>query len=619
MTNPISEVVKRALMPDPLMTLLEYADKHMVLPIGSPEPGQYRSDRVPFVKEILTKLSPTHPCREVCFQKPTQISATTIGMILQFGVAQLWPGALMIAFPTDSLGQSFSKDKVEPAMEAMPELLKLVPKKNARAGGNTTMWKKFPGGSWTYVGAESQTAGRSRTIRYLILDDLDGYCANMSGQGDPLQILLGRLSGPGKSKSKVYYNSTPTIAGVGINKIYNDSTQGKYFISCPLCNAQQPLVWGGKNEPRGIKFVRSESSTIDVIDVWYQCEKCKGRIEEFHKTEILKNGVWRHKYKRELEGFQISSFYAPAGWISWGDCVRQYLQAYKDKLKLMAWNNNIAGLPNEETGYTPEWSLLRQSAEPYKPWTIPTDGPGMLCCGVDTHNNNLTLVILFFGRNEECWLVWYGVIHGDPESAGVWDQLDQIMNKPIQNLKQEVFRIGSCHIDSGGQRTQCVYNYCRRRGITTQAVVGSSHANRPALGSPSTKDVLWHGKKIKSGVQLWPVGTDTCKDLIYSRLASPDTPSKYHFYEGLPDQFYLELTAEKKVTHFVDGYPKQKYIATRDNHVLDCMVYGYTAALRAGIQFVDWATAGVTTSATAATAAPNRKKQNVKVAKPPMW
>jgi phage terminase large subunit GpA-like protein len=54
------------------------------------------------------------------------------------------------------------------------------------------------------------------------------------------------------------------------------------------------------------------------------------------------------------------------------------------------------------------------------------------------------------------------------------------------------------------------------------------------------------------------------------------------------------LTAEKIVTRFIKGYPVREWHNVRGNkrnEALDCSVYAYAAAVRAGVAFMDIQTA----------------------------
>jgi phage terminase large subunit GpA-like protein len=47
---------------------------------------------------------------------------------------------------------------------------------------------------------------------------------------------------------------------------------------------------------------------------------------------------------------------------------------------------------------------------------------------------------------------------------------------------------------------------------------GPRAAARPVLGKPSDVHLNYRGVKIKRGAQVWLVGTDTAKSVVYGRL-----------------------------------------------------------------------------------------------------
>jgi hypothetical protein len=73
--NSVREALERmadTLLPPPEMTIDEWADKYRVLsPEYSAEPGQWSTDRAPYLREIMRACSPQHPCKRVVVCKPS--------------------------------------------------------------------------------------------------------------------------------------------------------------------------------------------------------------------------------------------------------------------------------------------------------------------------------------------------------------------------------------------------------------------------------------------------------------------------------------------------------------------------------------------------------------------
>src|SRR5512133_2645918 len=60
--------------PDPLLTISEWADKYRTLAQrASAEPGPWRTDRTPYLREIMDCLSPSSPIERTIFVKGAQI------------------------------------------------------------------------------------------------------------------------------------------------------------------------------------------------------------------------------------------------------------------------------------------------------------------------------------------------------------------------------------------------------------------------------------------------------------------------------------------------------------------------------------------------------------------
>src|SRR5665811_626051 len=70
------EAFGAGLKPDPLLTLSQWADRYRTLSQrASAEPGPWRTDRTPYLREIMDCLSPSSPIERVVFMKGAQIGA----------------------------------------------------------------------------------------------------------------------------------------------------------------------------------------------------------------------------------------------------------------------------------------------------------------------------------------------------------------------------------------------------------------------------------------------------------------------------------------------------------------------------------------------------------------
>ena len=322
------------LRPDPLMTVTEWADEHRYLPkASSKEHGKYRSSRTPFFREIMDCLSPHMPIQEICLQKATQVGGTEVGNNWIGYVVDVAPGPMLMVLPTVELAKDHSKLKLAPTIECTPRLRGKIKENRSRDSGNTIQGKSFPGGMLFLVGSNSGAGFRHRSIRYLFLDDIDGYEADVGGEGDPIDLAKKRTD-TYSSRKKIFEVSTPTVKGISrIEKSFEESDQRYYYVPCPHCGEYQRLEWGGQGSDFGIKFERNEYGNVEAV--WYECRHCHDRVDESHKTAMLKAGRWVPTYpEREKRGYHLSGLYSPLGWVSWTQVVKEFLSAKDNRERL---------------------------------------------------------------------------------------------------------------------------------------------------------------------------------------------------------------------------------------------------------------------------------------------
>lgn len=251
--DPIAtDTFRDGIAPDPIMAVSEHADLYRYLPKeSSSEPGKYRTSRTPYLKEIMDDLSVHVDVQEVCVMKATQLGMTEAGNNWVVYIIDAAPGPCLMFLPTDDLAKEHSKQKLSPTIRDTPRIRGKVRSAKGRKSGNTLHVKEFDGGSLFLAGSNSPAKYRSKSIRFLILDDVDGFPVDVGGEGDPVTLAKKRTDTYGFRK-KVYEVSTPTIKGASrIEKSYSESDQRHYHVPCPHCGHEQALRWGGRGEPSG--------------------------------------------------------------------------------------------------------------------------------------------------------------------------------------------------------------------------------------------------------------------------------------------------------------------------------------------------------------------------------
>jgi len=583
------QAIVEGITPSPEYSVSKWSDEFRILPSeSSSEPGQYRTDRTPYVREIADSLGVYSGVDDISVMKGTQLGLTEVGNNWLGYIIDAAPGPMLWIFPTDRLAEEHSQQKLAPTIEESPKLKAKFGKRTTKTAGNSTLRKKFPGGILFMSGANSPANYRSKSIRYLFLDDLDGFPPTVGDEGDPAELAEKRTDAF-SARRKIFRVSTPTIKGISkIEKHFIASDQRFYQVPCPFCGGFQVLDWGGKNLKRGIKFKRDESG--QAIAVWYECKFCHEGIDESHKPQMLLKGKWVAKFPdRRKRGYHISSLYSPIGWVSWLQIVNEFLEVKQSPERLQVWKNTRLAEVWDEAGSQPDWVILKNRAEVYS-ILKPPDPVCFLTAGVDVQENRLPVIVRGWGQGEQSWLVLWTELFGDPNKPDVWKALENLLLQPFVHESGTQLFIKTMAIDSG-YLPQAIYNFCRSRPVLTMATKGSKIQGKPVVNRPNKVDVNWQGETIKDGCLLWTVGSDTAKAQIYSRLSAKSAGHGfYHFPFGIDDEYYLQLTAEKKVTHFRNGFPILEWVKVRErNDVLDCEVLAYAAALRAGMAHItDW-------------------------------
>ena len=564
------EAFEAGLALDPKLNINEWADEHMILSSdGSAEPGKYRTSRVPFMKEIMVCLSPSDPCNRVVLMKPSQISGTQLIINWAGYCIHQCPGPGMIVEPTVDLAKTLSKQRLAPAIRDTPVLEERITPAREKDSGNTVLSKEYPGGVIVLRGANSAAGLRMMPIRFLSLDEVDAYPVDVEGEGDPVSLAEKRTVTFG-SRRKVFILSSPTETGASlIEREFDQSDQRRYNVPCPHCGTKQVLSW------KNIKFDRDEKYNL-IGDVTYMCNTCAALIEERYKTEMLAKGEWIAENQEDgaCPGFHLNALYSPIGWFSWADIVKDFLKFKKLKSEPLqkTWTNTILAESWESQGKEVEYTGLYNRREEF-PTQISSDIV-LITAAVDVQEDRLEVKVVGWAPYEESYVLEMKFLYGDPVLPTVWKNLDEFLLKTYIH-ERGLMRIVCTTIDTGYRASE-VYSFVKEReSRMVCAIKGASHKGTSQEGVP----ISGKPSKQKNGVNLYLIGTDTAKDLLFSRLTITEPgPGYIHFPTTLTEEYFKQLTAEKKKTKFIRGFKHYFWDKTRErNEALDLFVYNIAA------------------------------------------
>jgi phage terminase large subunit GpA-like protein len=128
--------------PDPLLSVSQWADRYRILSQrASSEPGPWRTDRTPYLRDIMDCLSPSSPVERVVFMKAAQIGATECGNNWIGYVIHHAPGPIMAVQPTVEMAKRNSKQRIDPLIEESDALRALVREARSRDSGSVMVIK----------------------------------------------------------------------------------------------------------------------------------------------------------------------------------------------------------------------------------------------------------------------------------------------------------------------------------------------------------------------------------------------------------------------------------------------------------------------------------------------
>lgn len=505
--------------------------------------------------------------REIWVMKSAQVGWTEILLNVIGYFVHLDPCPMLLVQPTLEVAEAFSKDRLAPMIRDTPVLTGKIADPKSRDSGNTLLHKRFHGGHVTLAGANSPAGLRSRPIRILLCDEVDGYPTSAGTEGDPFSLARKRTTA--FWNRKILAGSTPTIKGQSrVEEGFLNSDQSYFHYACPHCGEWQRLVW---------EQVKWTEYGLPPEEAVYQCVKCGAAISEAERQQmLLRYRLVPTRESNGIAGLHINELMSP--FVTLGEMARSYVEAKKLPETLQTWINTSLGLTYEDTARDVDPKGLASRREPYGPEQLPA-GVLMVTLGVDTQDDRLELELVGWGREEESWILEHKVIRGDPgvlPTRGVWDGLTKYRRQAWRTEDGRTLRLQGTAVDFGGHFSQQVANYAHRyRFERVFAIRGQGGAGK----------LIWPrrpGKTKLSKADIYTLGVDTAKDVLYGRLAKIAVPGPgyIHLPAAVDDEFLEQLVAETKVYSKKGGRRvaswKPKKLGLR-TEAQDCWIYAYAA------------------------------------------
>ena len=581
MNGALAEARKQALgmlKPPSRRSVSQWADECRVLTSATAsEAGRWRTSRAPFQKEIMDAF--TQPgVWQIVVIASSQIGKTEMELNMLGRLIDEDPGSVLFVQPTLALAEDFSKRRVSGMISACPSLARKVSDAKTRDASNTIFMKQFPGGNVTFAGANSPRELAGRPIRYLFMDEIDGFPKSAGTEGDPIK-LAERRTETFRYNRKLVVTSTPTIKNGPIERRFKKGTQEEWHVMCPHCGE--------------FSFIRFDDIKFDIEvfdaggekdrrpeNVRWKCPKC-GQTSREHQTK-RQPGKWVMRNPEGLEegirSFRLNAFLSP--WSDWADICKNFLDAKDDPEMLKVFHNTMLG---------ESWEVRDRSGAPEKLYArreyydaeVPS-GAVLLTMGVDTQDNRLEYEVVGWNRGEESWGIARGVIPGRPDEEGPWNELDALLEREWMRADGRKMRVLATFVDSGGHYTSEVYGQCdRRRNRRVWAIKGEAGENKQYV------------RMMRAGAQngsvRFMIAVDVGKEAILYETGIEKPGDRYmHFPEdaraGYTMEYFYGLISERMVVHTKNGRNVIVWEKVYErNEPLDCRNYALAA-----YRFFNW-------------------------------
>lgn len=520
------------------------------------------------------------------------------------------PGNIYSMWPIEKSAEKFSRDTINPMIEATPSLRTRTFEAKSRDAGRTKFYIRFAGGSLYIVFSGSQSATRGMAAKVIALHEVDDPAYLESAGGDILEKALGRAEGFGDAikiiESTGTFTSTTDETGAikyrsKIAYWYDRGDKRKWFCPCRRCGQRQWLKF------KQIRFAG------EMAEAEYFCERCDAEHNEAQWRRMVREGRWfataglsdaqllnieaNHQAARAkdpvVRSYWINGFNSllPKGKgfkTKLHQFVSEAARAKEKPATEQVWVNEVAAElynPDQLLEPSPDWKPLFDRREAYgtEEGIVVPEGISVITAGGDVHDNRIEISFLGWGRRERCAVLDHVVLDGDTHKLEVWERCTREVQRRFKHASGAEIGVDFGLFDAGHIAEDLM------RWLKTFPLPGKIRACRGASKYPHPLiDNRW--KTLAGNLKGHWIGTHVAKDIIYSRLRlvlleekEGHTEAKYphgwiHFCQRLPEIYFEQLTAEKVTVD--DGKRTYECPPSVRNETLDCFVYGLAAFKR---------------------------------------
>ena len=573
------------------------------------EAGKWQTSRVPWTREPMD-ASADPDCREIVLEFASQCAKTEVLNNIIGHRIDRDPAPMLAVFPTDRMGQVWSKDRLAPMLRDTPPLRNIVHDKTnttRRAASSEILEKKFPGGGLAITGANSAAGLAMRPVRDLYGDEVDRWPASAGGkggdEGDPM-VLAGKRTSNFDTSLQTWASSPGTLGRSRIHKRYEQTDQNRWHSKCVHCDVVQILSW----ENVDFRLDGLEKEVLDRLSneeraarAQYKCPHCEKYLTDDERHESANRGHYIAKFPnvRAKRGYWVNALCSP--WLSMAELVEEWLDAQGDPMLLQVFvTTRLAELWDEGSDRI-DAEILLDKVENYPKAGIP-NGILMVTAGCDVQKNSIEVSLYGWGLSNECWALEHHVLSADPAELLEGKELtaldDLVLDSKFTREDGVVLPVAATCIDSGGLYYEEVLAFARkRRSKRVYAIRGRGGQHVPLWPLKGATKIKAKKRGGAGRGELYILGVDPGKTALHYSLRKKrpvdwqpgePAPGFIHFptRPEFDEEFFAQIAGESPRPRKVKGRLSVEWIQDYPRvEACDCWVYARAAVAS---RMVNW-------------------------------